>query len=212
MWNPQSRTVLDSLTWGETYTWYKKKRSQRRNYRLICNGFQQKKLLDRIADIRMIHEMSSAQNALDYLKDYCSNSWTTKPRVQCRLFNRVLKRWTAQLISVILFRWIVIYPVDSAIQPGGGGVLPYKRLIGMCRWMGSHFHDWIDYNGVAFSIEFTRMASHIFGFWGWESCSYLRLANVPEYLYCRWKVKCSSFNNLLKNGSINFRMAYLKDW
>ena len=51
-------------------------------------------------------------------------------------------------------------------NPGGGGVLPYKRLIGMCRWMGSHFHDWIDYNGVAFSIEFTRMASHIFGFWG----------------------------------------------
>ena len=33
------------------------------------------------------------------------------------------------------------------------GVLPYKRLIGMCRWMGSHFHDRIDYNGVAFSIE-----------------------------------------------------------
>ena len=23
----------------------------------------------------------------------------------------------------------------------------------MRRWMGSHFHDWIDYNGVAFSIE-----------------------------------------------------------
>ena len=33
-----------------------------------------KKLLDRIADIRMIREMSSAQNALDHLKDYCSNS------------------------------------------------------------------------------------------------------------------------------------------
>ena len=31
-----------------------------------------------------------------------------------------------------------------------GGVLPYKRLMGMCRWMGSHFHDWIDYNGVQF--------------------------------------------------------------
>ena len=38
-------------------------------------------------------------------------------------------------------------------KPGGGGVLPYKRLMGMCCWMGSHFHDWIDYNGVAFSIE-----------------------------------------------------------
>ena len=36
---------------------------------------------------------------------------------------------------------------------GGGGVLPYKRLMGMCRWMGSHFHDWTDYNGVAFSIK-----------------------------------------------------------
>ena len=24
----------------------------------------------------------------------------------------------------------------------------------MCRWMGSHFHDWIDYNGVAFSINY----------------------------------------------------------
>ena len=47
-----------------------------------------------------------------------------------------------------------------------GGALPYKRLMGMCRWIGSHFHDWTDYNGVAFSIEFTRMGSHIFGFLG----------------------------------------------
>ena len=23
----------------------------------------------------------------------------------------------------------------------------------MCRWMGSHFHDWIDYNGVTFLVE-----------------------------------------------------------
>ena len=23
----------------------------------------------------------------------------------------------------------------------------------MCRWMGSLFHDWSDYNGVTFSIE-----------------------------------------------------------
>ena len=30
--------------------------------------------------------------------------------------------------------------------PGGrgGGRLPYKWLMGVCRWMGSHFHDWID--------------------------------------------------------------------
>ena len=35
----------------------------------------------------------------------------------------------------------------------------------MCRWMGSHFHDWIDYNGVAFSIqllEWSRTFSDFF--------------------------------------------------
>ena len=36
----------------------------------------------------------------------------------------------------------------------------------MCRWMGSHFHDWIDYNVVAFSESFFRMGSHIFCFFG----------------------------------------------
>ena len=42
----------------------------------------------------------------------------------------------------------------------------------MCCWMGSHFHDWIDNNGVPFSIV-TRMGSHIFGFFAgylaWEN-------------------------------------------
>ena len=30
-----------------------------------------------------------------------------------------------------------------------GGVLASSRLMLMCRWMGSHFHDWLDYYGVA---------------------------------------------------------------
>ena len=34
-----------------------------------------------------------------------------------------------------------------------GDVLPYKGLVGMCLWMGTHFPYWIDYNGVAFSTE-----------------------------------------------------------
>ena len=37
--------------------------------------------------------------------------------------------------------------------PPGWGILPDKRLMGMCSWMGSDFYDWIDYNGVAFSTE-----------------------------------------------------------
>ena len=47
------------------------------------------------------------------------------------------------------------------------GVLPYKRLMGpMCRWMGSHFHDWVDYNGVAFSMELLEWGRTFSDFWG----------------------------------------------
>ena len=49
---------------------------------------------------------------------------------------------------------------------GGGGVLPYKRLMGTCRCMGSRFQDWIDYNGVAFSkelLELGRTFSDVLG-------------------------------------------------
>ena len=44
---------------------------------------------------------------------------------------------------------------SAELEPGGGGgALPINGLMGMCRWMGSHFHDWTDYNGVAFSSIF----------------------------------------------------------
>ena len=33
--------------------------------------------------------------------------------------------------------------VSLTCSPGGGGALHSNRLMGMCRWMGSHFHDWI---------------------------------------------------------------------
>ena len=51
-------------------------------------------------------------------------------------------------------------------NPGGGVVLPYERLMGMCRWMGSHFHDWSDYNGVAFSIELQEWGHKSSDSWG----------------------------------------------
>ena len=47
-----------------------------------------------------------------------------------------------------------------------GGILPYKRLIGMCRWMGSHFHEWSDYNGVAFSIDLLEWGRKFLDFGG----------------------------------------------
>ena len=48
--------------------------------------------------------------------------------------------------------------------PGGGRALPSNRLMGMCR--GSHFHDRIDYNGVAFSTELLEWGRIFLGFWG----------------------------------------------
>ena len=43
---------------------------------------------------------------------------------------------------------------------------PSNGLLGMCRWMGLHFHNWADYNGVAFSgvySRLTRMGLQFFG-------------------------------------------------
>ena len=49
---------------------------------------------------------------------------------------------------------------------GGGWGTSLKRLMGMCRWMGSHFHDWIDYNGVSFSVELLEWGCTFSDFWG----------------------------------------------
>ena len=35
----------------------------------------------------------------------------------------------------------------------------------MCRWMGSHFHDWSDYNGFAFSIQLLEWGRTFSDFW-----------------------------------------------
>ena len=49
------------------------------------------------------------------------------------------------------------------VVPGGRGLLPYKRLMGVCRWMGLHFHICIDYNGVAhFRIFWGKTVLHIY--------------------------------------------------
>ena len=53
-----------------------------------------------------------------------------------------------------------LYTKWRTFRARGGGALPYKRLMGMCRWMGSHCHDWIDYIGVPFSIELIYRFSH----------------------------------------------------
>ena len=48
---------------------------------------------------------------------------------------------------------------------GGRGVdYPSDRLMRMCRWIGSHCHDWIDYNGVTSSIDLLEEGRTFSGF------------------------------------------------
>ena len=42
---------------------------------------------------------------------------------------------------------------SAGIGNSGGRYFLIRGRMGMRRWMGSHFHVWIDYNGVAFSME-----------------------------------------------------------
>ena len=68
-----------------------------------------------------------------------------------------------------------------------GGVLPSKRLLGMCRWMGSHFHDWTDYNGVTFLVV-TRMGSQIFGIYGMKKILVSRDLKIGRLAVEKWLV------------------------
>ena len=96
---------------------------------------------------------------------------------------------------------------------GGEGVLSYMRLLGMCRWMGSHFHyrDWLEWGRIFNRI--TRMGWHMFGFFLGKILLHITVSNLPECLCCRWKVKCSSFS--LKSGCIHdwlvTKMGYIID-
>ena len=61
--------------------------------------------------------------------------------------------------------------------PGGRGVPLYTRVIGMCCWMGSHFHDRIDYNGVTFSIALVE----------WGCTLILLIFGVREFKIYVWQ-------------------------
>ena len=90
-------------------------------------------------------------------------------RLICESIRRFLappNRRKGRLVSVEVSTWASCLPwvdgkreclvyskaesLDNPLQcfcPGR--LLLYQRLMGMCHWMESHFHDWNDYNGVA---------------------------------------------------------------
>ena len=76
----------------------------------------------------------------------------------------ILKHKSSFFVVFFFHLTAIQYKTSVGLRPGG--VLPYRRLMGMCRWMGSHFHDWIDCNRVFFSTELLEMGPHIFGFLG----------------------------------------------
>ena len=68
----------------------------------------------------------------------------------------------------------------------------------MCRGMGSNFHGWIDYNGVAFSIPLLEWGRTFSDFWGKRVLHIYGLQTYPNV--------CT-----VKKGSIHFSMTCLKD-
>ena len=64
-------------------------------------------------------------------------------------------------------------PLQASLEvqhlPPPEGVLPNSGLMGMSRWMGSHFHHWIDYYGVAFLRELLEWGRTFLGIWGSEN-------------------------------------------
>ena len=47
-------------------------------------------------------------------------------------------------------------------QSPGMGVLPYRRLMGVCRWMGSHFQQSYQNAGAHFRIFSSKTVLHIY--------------------------------------------------
>ena len=70
------------------------------------------------------------------------------------------------------FQGVTFRPFEVAClktPPGGRWgevVLPTKSVMGKCRWMGSHFHNWIDSKGVTFLIELLEWGCTISEFLG----------------------------------------------
>ena len=65
-----------------------------------------------------------------------------------------------------MYKYSCVLSLRSMAARGRGGGLAYKRLMGMCCWMRLHFHEWIEYNEVAFSRELLEWGRTFFDFLG----------------------------------------------
>ena len=78
-----------------------------------------------------------------------------------------------KVVMSLLYHWdrivnvwmVQVHLYQVAPNFSYNGVLSYKRLMVTCCRMGSYFYDWIDYNGVAFSIELLEWGRTFSDFW-----------------------------------------------
>ena len=67
----------------------------------------------------------------------------------------------------------------------------------MCRWIGLHFHSWIDYDRVAFSLELSEWDHTVLGFGGSENSGRYRLKNREERKFKKTDFSFSLFESFL---------------
>ena len=56
----------------------------------------------------------------------------------------------------------------------------------MCRWMGSHFHNWTDNNGVTFLVELLGMGSQIFVIFRNKKSLVSRDLKIGRFAFEKW--------------------------
>ena len=71
-------------------------------------------------------------------------------------------RLTLKIPAILILENPIFISVNVSMS--GWGILPYKRLMEMYQWVGSHFHNWVDQNG-AFSIELLEWGRTFSDFW-----------------------------------------------
>ena len=68
----------------------------------------------------------------------------------------------------------------------------------MCHWVGSYFHNWIDYNGPAFSLELLEWDCTFFGGLGDQKIKAVRDLKMGRFYF----IKFSQCVNSLQDGLV----------
>ena len=74
----------------------------------------------------------------------------------------------------------------------------------MCRWMGSHFHGWIDYNGVTILVELLEWDRTFSGFFWDKKILVSRDFNIGRFATKKMvRAVVSKFNSGLALKSVH---------